>query len=72
MRLQRNIGTFDMILRLGISVIMLYLGFIDRGIIDDALSSNIIGALGVLNLVVALIRHCPLYSLAGINTCKVD
>ncbi|HHJ14085.1 MAG TPA: DUF2892 domain-containing protein [Gammaproteobacteria bacterium] len=70
--MQRNIGTFDMILRLGISVIMLYLGFIDRGIIDDALSSNIIGALGVLNLVVALIRHCPLYSLAGINTCKVD
>ena len=65
-----NIGRFDQILRIGISAGLIYVGFIDRSIIDDSLSSNIIGSIGVINLIVALIRFCPLYVIADINTCN--
>lgn len=64
-----NIGRIDQVLRLGISVGMIYAGFINEDFIQDNLSSNIIGSLGLLNLIVALVRYCPLYSLADINTC---
>jgi len=72
MSLKKNIGVFDMILRLGLSLAAIYLGFIESDVITDRLSSMVIGILGLLNLVVALLRYCPLYALAGINTCKID
>jgi len=65
----KNIGRLDQVLRTGIAIGMVYLGFIDRSILNDAFSSNIIGTLGVFGLIVALLRNCPLYTLTGINTC---
>ncbi len=72
MTFKRNIGALDMLLRTGLSAAAIYIGFIDQGIIPDSLSSMIIGGLGVLNMIVALARFCPLYSIAGINTCKLS
>ena len=72
MSFKKNIGVFDMVLRLGLSLVAIYLGFIESDVITDRLSSMVIGILGLLNLVVALLRYCPLYALAGINTCKID
>lgn len=66
--MRTNIGRFDQFLRIGISAGLIYIGFINRTLIDDEFSSNIIGTLGVINLVIALIRFCPLYVVAGINT----
>lgn len=65
-----NIGRFDQILRIGISVGMIYIGLIDNQFIPDPISSYIIGGLGVINLIVAVVRYCPLYLVAGINTCQ--
>jgi hypothetical protein len=68
----RNIGRLDQILRIGISLGLVYAGFIDKQLIHDDLSSYIIGIIGALNLVVALIRYCPLYVVTGINTCAEE
>ena len=67
-----NVGRLDQILRIGISLVLIYIGFIDTGFIQDSLSSYLVGAVGLLNMLVALVRSCPLYSLAGINTCQTN
>lgn len=64
----KNIGRFDQTLRIGISIALIYLGFI-ANIIQDEFSAIIIGVMGLLSLIIALVRFCPLYKLAGINTC---
>ncbi len=64
-----NVGRLDQIIRIGISVILIYIGFIDNSIIHDSLSANIIGTIGILSMIVALARFCPLYTLTGTNTC---
>lgn len=64
----QNIGRFDQILRIGIGISLIYIGFIDKDIINDTLSSYIIGLLGLMNLIFALIRYCPLYTVTNIST----
>lgn len=66
----KNIGRLDQVIRILISLILIYIGFINKQMINDPFSSNIIGSIGILSLVVAVVRICPLYILAGINTCK--
>ena len=68
--MKRNVGRLDQILRVGISLVLVYIGFIDKEFITDPLSSNIIGIIGVLSLIVALLRFCPLYVVTGISTCN--
>jgi len=48
--------------------VIIYISFIDSDIINDSLSANILGGVGVLSLIVAIMGVCPLYSLADINT----
>jgi len=67
--MKKNIGRLDQLLRMGISLVLIFIGFIDETLISDSLSSNIIGGIGVLFFGVALVRSCPLYTLTGINTC---
>ena len=68
----KNIGRFDQILRIGLSLGLIYVGFVDEQLIHDSFSSNIIGTIGILNLIVAFIRFCPLYVFTGINTCHQE
>lgn len=64
----KNMGNTDKFIRLLIAVVLIGLYF-----------ANILtGTLGIVALIVAtifaltsLISFCPLYSLFGINTCKV-
>ena len=65
-----NVGRLDQVFRIGISLFLIYIAFIDEGFISDPLSSYIIGIIGILNLIVATVRFCPLYIMAGINTCS--
>ena len=66
--IQKNIGNIDLIIRLIISTGMIYFGLFNLSLIQDKFSATIIGILGVLNLIVALVRFCPLYAAVGINT----
>lgn len=65
----KNMGRLDQLLRVGISLGLIYVGFVNERIIPDVLSSYVIGSIGVLSLIIALFGFCPLYVVAGINTC---
>lgn len=64
----KNIGKLDMVLRLGIGLGALYIGLIDKQLVTDTLSSYIFIGIGVIALVTAVTRFCPLYMIPGINT----
>ncbi len=71
MGIKRNIGWLDMFIRLAISLLMIYFGFVDKNLIDDQVARLILGVFGSLSLLVALVRNCPFYSLIGYNSsCK--
>ena len=65
-----NMGLLDQLLRIGLSLLMIYVGFIDEALIRDSSSSYVIGTIGSLSLVIALLRFCPLYALFGISSCS--
>jgi len=68
----KNMGRIDQVLRLGISLVLIYVGFIDQDIVSDSFTSLIIGVIGIVNLLSSLARFCPLYSITGINTCHKE
>lgn len=72
LRWQPNVGRFDQILRIGIGAVLIWVGFIDTGLIDDRLIATLVGLVGLLNLVAALLRVCPVYTMAGLNTNNPD
>lgn len=71
MKLAKNIGILDMILRIGISAFLGYISLIDTKFVADPISSGVFAVLGLANLIVAVIRYCPLYARIGLNTCKL-
>lgn len=68
--LKKNTSSLDRLARIVIAAICIYLGFIDTSIIGDQLLAIAIGVFGVVNLIVAFSGFCPVYSIAGISTCK--
>lgn len=66
-----NVGTIDRILRAALGVVLLYLAFFsglhafDAGIVKYGAA-----IVGVVMLVVAAVRMCPIYSIFGIKTCR--
>ena len=71
-REMRNLGRLNQVLRLGIGGGLVYAGFVDTAFIQDPLSSYLVGCFGLINIVAALARYCPLYALVGINTARLD
>lgn len=66
--MKKNMGSADKSIRLLIAAVLVVLYF----------TEVITGTLGIIGLVVAavfvltsLVSFCPLYTLLGINTCKV-
>lgn len=68
LRWQPNVGRFDQILRIGIGAVLIWAGFVDTSLIGDRLIAALVGVFGLLNLIAALVRVCPVYTVAGINT----
>lgn len=62
--MKTNIGKVDSIIRIIIGVCLFALLFILEGNI------KFIGLIGVIPLLTAFIKFCPLYTLFGINTCS--
>ncbi|MHB8454371.1 MAG: YgaP family membrane protein [Acidiferrobacterales bacterium] len=67
-RLRRNVGTLDRILRAGVSILMIYFGFFSHALIDGAVTRTLLGVFGVVHLAVVVTAFCPLYSLVDFNT----
>jgi len=66
-----NVGTLDRVLRAVLGVVLLYLAFgSGLPLFDGALFKYGAAVIGVVMLVVAIVRVCPLYSVIGIKTCR--
>lgn len=62
----RNVGMRDRVLRLGLAAILLSMLFLVEG------PARWIGLVGIIPLVTGLVGTCPLYSIAGLNTCPLS
>ncbi|WP_455234678.1 YgaP family membrane protein [Thiogranum longum] len=67
-----NMSRFDQVVRIAIGLMLIYAGFVDTHVIADTFVASVVGVFGMVNIVVASIRFCPVYTLAGINTCHAD
>lgn len=67
-----NVGTIDRVVRGLVGVALLYLAFLSGlPLFDAAMWKYGAAAVGVVMLVVAAVRICPIYSIFGFKTCKV-
>lgn len=67
-----NVGTIDRILRAILGAALLYLAFLSGlPAFDGALLKYGAALVGVVMLVVAAVRICPIYSIFGLKTCRV-
>ena len=66
-----NVGTLDRALRTALGIGLLYLAFLSGlPAFDGALLKYGAAIVGVVMIVVAASRVCPIYSIFGIKTCK--
>jgi hypothetical protein len=67
-----NVGTIDRILRVALGFGLIYLGFFsDLAFFDSAAATYAAIAVGMVMLIVAASRVCPVYSVLGIRTCRI-
>lgn len=66
--MKKNVGTGDRFLRVMIGVIALILGLSEM--LEGTVKWVALGV-GAVMVVTASVQFCPLYTLLGINTCKV-
>jgi len=59
--MKKNVGNIDRIIRIVIGLVIIMLGIVYQ---------NWWGALGIVPLLTAFMRFCPLYAPLGMNTCK--
>jgi hypothetical protein len=66
-----NVGTIDRILRAALGVVLLYLAFFSGlPAFDTGILKYVAAIVGIVMLVVATVRMCPIYSIFGIKTCR--
>lgn len=66
--MKKNVGTGDRFLRVMLGVIALILGL--SGMLEGTFKWVGLGV-GVVMVFTASVQFCPLYTLLGVNTCKV-
>ena len=68
--MKANVGAIDRILRAALSVALLWLAFASGlSAFEAGILKWIAATVGVVMLVVAATRVCPIYSILGIRTC---
>ena len=66
-----NVGTIDRLLRAVVGVVLLYLAFASGlPLFEGAVFRYGAALIGVVMLITAAVRFCPLYSIIGIKTCR--
>ena len=66
--MKKTVGSTDKIIRIILGLVLLIIAF--TASVGQALKAILV-IVGIIALVTALAGLCPLYSLLGINTCKV-
>ena len=67
-----NVGTVDRILRAILGAALLFLTFFSGlPAFEVGVLKYVAALVGVVMLVVAAVRMCPIYSILGIKTCRV-
>ncbi|ADH97968.1 YgaP family membrane protein [Salisediminibacterium selenitireducens] len=64
--MKANIGSTDRAIRIVIGITLLSLYFFLEG------GARWIGLVGFVPILTSFISFCPLYTLIGVNTCKVN
>lgn len=66
-----NVGTIDRIVRAVLGLVLLYLAFgSGLPLFDGAVMKYGAALIGIVMLVVAAVRVCPIYSIFGVKTCR--
>ena len=66
-----NVGTIDRIVRAILGVVLLYLAFgSGLPLFEGAVMKYGAALIGIVMLVVAAVRVCPIYSVLGVKTCR--
>jgi len=68
MALRKNMGTIDRLFRIVVGGLLIYIGFVDEGLIASETLQYTLGILGLLNVASSASGICPLYIFANINT----
>lgn len=68
MMFKRNIGLIDRLLRSGIGLAMMYVGFLGQHLVADYVTRMVIGGMGVFMIAIAIVGVCPMYALIGFST----
>lgn len=63
--MKSNVGKADQIVRILLGLILISLFFVLEG------GLRYIGLVGIVLILTASIKFCPLYTLLGVNTCPV-
>ncbi|MCC9623105.1 DUF2892 domain-containing protein [Thalassospira sp. MA62] len=70
-----NVGTVDRLIRAIVGIVLLALPFVmanpEQGLVAYGMAGWVIAAVGVVMLLTAALRFCPMYRLLGIKTCKL-
>ncbi|WP_372804147.1 YgaP family membrane protein [Paracoccus seriniphilus] len=66
-----NVGTFDRVFRAILGLVLLYLAFLSGlPAFDGAILKYGAALVGIVMLITAATRVCPLYSIFGFKTCR--
>jgi len=66
-----NVGTVDRLFRAALGLVLLYLAFLSGlPLFEGALLKYGAAVVGIVMLVVAAIRVCPVYAVLGIKSCR--
>ena len=70
MKLKRNMGPVDQVIRAVVGVSLIYLGPVSKMLTSDFMSGMLLALVGALALFSAATGYCPLYHVSGFCTYK--
>lgn len=70
--MKKNIGKVDRHIRFIVSGLLIYTGYCQNPIVSGGMSKSAIGVFGIMILLTALLRICPLYWVVDIDTTRYD
>lgn len=66
--MKKNMGNFDRIMRVIVAIVIGMLFY--QNAFEGLIANILLGVSGIF-ILTSLVSYCPLYSLFGLNTCKL-